>query len=129
MTHPHPTSFAAATEILDRAAAVGFDWDSVAPIIDKLHEELEELKAEISSGEDQQKILDEFGDLLLVMVNLARHLRLDADMAMAGATAKFTRRFQFIENSLVSRGKSLAESNLAEMETLWQQAKQQEKSR
>lgn len=129
MTAPETSesNLAAATHVLNRAAAVGFDWDSVAPILEKILEELEELKFEIAAGHDQ-KIQDEFGDLLLVMVNLARHLRIDPDQAMVAATAKFERRFSFIEESLAAAGKSLGESNLAEMESLWQLAKQREKS-
>ncbi|MDI9409567.1 MAG: MazG nucleotide pyrophosphohydrolase domain-containing protein [Candidatus Pacebacteria bacterium] len=131
MTDPQSrkSSLRAATRVLDRAAAVGFDWDSPLPVLDKLHEELAELTVEITTKDSQQnRIIDEFGDLLLVMVNLARHLRLDPDQAIQAATAKFERRFGFIAESLELQGKTLAESNLAEMESLWQQAKQREKS-
>lgn len=105
-----------------KAATVGFDWSEPEPIFDKIHEEIAELR-EAMQKQDQAHIAEEYGDLLFVMVNLGRHLNIEAETALAGTNLKFSRRFAFIEDQLEAQGKSLKEASLEEMETLWQLAK------
>jgi len=113
-----------------RAARVGFDWSDRAQVWDKLNEELIELRDELNlpteGFDNKAKIEEEFGDLLFVMTNLARHLDIDPEAALRGANAKFTRRFQHIEETMTARGQTLADSSLEEMEDLWQEAKRRE---
>jgi ATP diphosphatase len=111
-----------AVKLQAKAATVGFDWPGPAPVIAKMREELDELAEAVGSGR-QERVADELGDLLFVAANLARHFGLDPDMAMAGANAKFTRRFGAVEKALREIGKSPAESDLAEMDRLWNAAK------
>ena len=108
-----------AQKLQKRAARAGFDWEDLPPVIAKIREELEEVEAEISAGRDQVRLQDEAGDLLFACVNLARHLGIDAEMALRDANAKFDRRFRAVEDRLVREGKSLAEADLDEMETHW----------
>ena len=115
-----------AQKLQKRAAREGFDWEDLAPVIAKIREELEEVEAEISAGQDQVRLQDEAGDLLFACVNLARHLGIDAEMALRDANAKFDRRFRAVEDSLVREGKSLAEAGLDEMETHWTAVKAEE---
>jgi MazG family protein len=115
-------ALAEAQQIAAKAAAVGFDWENIDQVYDKLTEELDELKDARDSG-THEHIEDEFGDILFVMVNIARFLKVDPEQALRKTNAKFRRRFNFVENGLRKQGKSLAESNVAEMEELWQQAK------
>ena len=129
-----------AIKLQDKAARVGFDWPSLAPVLDKMREELAELEAEVASRlvqsagasdasapDTSSRIEDEFGDLLFVMANLARYLRLDPEAALRRANQKFTRRFNYIERSLAEQGRAPDQSNLAEMDRLWNQAKAAEK--
>ena len=105
-----------------RAARVGFDWPQTDQVLDKLIEESHELvEARDQLGADE--IEEEFGDLLFVMANLARHLDVDPETALRGANAKFTRRFAYIEEVLAQRGKRPDQSDLAEMDRLWNEAK------
>ena len=90
--------------------------------MEKLAEEVAELEAEIAA-DDRAKAADELGDILFVCANIGRHLGIDPEAALAGANAKFTRRFGYIEAALSAEGRSPAEASLAEMETLWQAAK------
>lgn len=123
-----PTSLPALTRAIKlqkKAAHVGFDWPDVQPVLEKIAEEIAELKAEIARN---GAIEEEFGDLLFVMANLARHLKLDPEQALAKANAKFTRRFQAIEAALAAQGRTPAQSDLAEMDALWNAAKAQEKA-
>jgi nucleoside triphosphate diphosphatase len=115
-----------AIKLQHKAARVGFDWPDIGPVLDKVREEIAELDAEIASGR-AAAIHDEFGDLLFVMANLARHLSLDPEAALRSANAKFTRRFAHIETALAAQGRSTAQSTLAEMESLWNEAKASEK--
>jgi ATP diphosphatase len=108
-----------AQKLQKRAAREGFDWEDLPPVIAKIREELEEVEAEISAGQDEIRLQDEAGDLLFACVNLARHLGIDAEMALRDANAKFERRFRAVEDSLAQKGKSLAEADLEEMETHW----------
>jgi nucleoside triphosphate diphosphatase len=116
-----------ALKLQKRAARVGFDWPSTDEVLDKIVEEAREL-VEAREALSEAEIADEFGDLMFVMVNLGRHLGLDAEGALRGANAKFTRRFGRIEDWLAERGVSPAQSDLAEMDALWNRAKAEERS-
>ncbi len=105
-----------------RAARVGFEWPDVTGALGKLDEELEELKAEMR-GADDERLLDEVGDVLFSVVNVARHLGVDPEAALRHANAKFERRFHAVEASFVDDGLDIAEATLDEMETRWQTAK------
>ena len=115
-----------AVKLQTRAARVGFDWPGPAEVLDKIREEAAEL-AEAREGADQGHVTEEFGDLLFVMANLARHLKIDPEEALRAANAKFTRRFARIEDSLAETGRTPADSDLAEMDALWNQAKADER--
>lgn len=112
-----------AQKLQKRAAREGFDWPDLAPVVAKIREELEEVEAEISAGSGAERLQDETGDLLFACVNLARHLGIDAEIALRDANAKFDRRFRAVEDGLDRAGKSLAEAGLDEMETHWTAAK------
>ncbi|MCQ0092881.1 nucleoside triphosphate pyrophosphohydrolase [Roseovarius sp. M141] len=115
-----------AVKLQKRAARVGFDWPETAQVLDKIAEEMTELvEAETSGDEDHTE--EEFGDLLFVMANLARHMKIDPEAALRRANAKFTRRFERIESLLAEAGKTPTDSHLSEMDALWDQAKAEEK--
>jgi MazG family protein len=116
-----------AVKLTKRAARVGFDWPDISTVLDKLHEEISELQVEIDAGE-RDKAREELGDLLFVCANLARKLEVDPEDALRAANAKFTRRFRFIEDALEARGLTPAQSNLEEMDGLWDEAKRVEKA-
>ena len=116
-----------AQQITSRAAGAGFDWENAAQVLDKLHEELGELEVARRTA-SHDAIEDELGDLLFVVVNLARFVKVDPEQALRRTNAKFRARFGHIERTLAERGKTLADSNIGEMEELWQQAKRQSKS-
>jgi ATP diphosphatase len=111
-----------AEKLQKRAARVGFDWPDIAMVIAKIAEEAREL-AEARATLPQDKIAEEMGDLLFIMANLARHLKVDPEDALRRANTKFTRRFAFIEAELAKQGKRPDESDLAEMDALWDSAK------
>ncbi len=111
-----------AEKLTARAARVGFDWPDAEAVLDKLAEETAELRAELAAA-DTIRLADELGDMLFVLANLARKLGQSAEACLAGANKKFTRRFAAIEASLASQGRIPAESNLAEMDRLWNDAK------
>jgi tetrapyrrole methylase family protein/MazG family protein/ATP diphosphatase len=115
-----------AVKLSKRAARVGFVWPSVKEVLEKLHEEVEELEAEIGAG-DLEKARQEMGDVLFVVANLARTLDVDPEDALRYANAKFARRFRYIEEALAERGKTPEQSDLAEMDALWDEAKTKEK--
>ena len=119
-----------AVKLQNKAAKVGFDWPSLEPVFDKLKEELEELEdvlaQRIEARADRAKIEEEFGDLLFVVANVARHLKLDPEAALRAANQKFTRRFHAIERKLAEDGRTPAQSTLAEMDLLWDEAKANE---
>jgi nucleoside triphosphate diphosphatase len=117
-----------AVKLQSKAARVGFDWPSIGPVLAKIREEVAELE-EVVGGTDRARMEDEYGDLMFVMANLARHLEIDPEMALRGTNAKFTRRFEFIEAALAAKGKTPAQSDLAEMDALWNEAKASERSR
>lgn len=148
-----------ALKLQDKAARVGFDWPSLAPVFDKMREELAELEAAALPldprgggpvardgasrpvapspspredfgavvAADRAHIAEEFGDLLFVMANVARHLGIDPEAALRGANQKFVRRFHHIEGRLAAAGSSPAASNLTEMDALWDEAKRLER--
>ena len=116
-----------AVKLQKRAARVGFDWPSTTQVLDKIVEEVGELE-EARASMDVNALAEEFGDLLFVMANLARHLKIDPETALRAANAKFTRRFQGVEALLAETGTRPQDSNLAEMDLLWDQVKEAEKS-
>jgi MazG family protein len=111
-----------AQQIASRAAGVGFDWENAEQVIDKLHEELAELN-EARRDATHDRLEDELGDMLFVIVNLARFVKVDPEQALRRTNAKFRERFGFIERKLREQGKTLKEATLEEMEALWQEAK------
>lgn len=116
-----------AVKLQNRAARVGFDWPSTDQVVAKLVEEAAELaEARDSLGPDE--VVEEFGDLLFVVANLARHLKIDPEAALRAANSKFTRRFARIESLLAEDGRTPAQSDLAEMDALWNRAKAEEKA-
>lgn len=117
-----------AVKLQHKAAKVGFDWPSLAPVLAKMKEELAELEAKIAAGEPAG-IQEEFGDLMFVLANVARHLQIDPEASLRSANEKFTRRFGRVETKLAERGKSASQSNLEEMDALWDEAKLEERSR
>ncbi|WP_272007240.1 nucleoside triphosphate pyrophosphohydrolase [Roseovarius sp. ZX-A-9] len=117
-----------AVKLQKRAARVGFDWPQTSQVLDKIAEEMAELQEAAASG-DVGHTEEEFGDLLFVMANLARHMKIDPEAALRRANAKFTRRFERIEALLAAQGKTPQDSDLAEMDALWDQSKAEEKQR
>jgi len=115
-----------AIKLQKRAATVGFDWPDVNPVLDKLHEEIEEVRAEFSVGADTARLTDEIGDVLFVCANLARHARIDVSTALRHANAKFERRFRRMEAVAAEGGGELATRKLEDQERLWQRVKAQE---
>jgi nucleoside triphosphate diphosphatase len=107
-----------ALKLQSKAAKVGFDWPSIDNVYDKVAEEIEELKTA-----PPEKRAEELGDLLFVLANIARHMGIDPEDALRAANAKFERRFGFIETELKRRGKEPKDSDLAEMDALWDEAK------
>ena len=111
-----------ALKLQKRAARVGFDWPDKLQILDKIEEEIAELRAELEDGR-QDRIEDELGDLMFALVNLARRVNTDPESALRHTNGKFERRFRFLEAALTAQGKDPAATSLDEMEALWQQAK------
>ncbi len=115
-----------AEKLTARAARVGFDWPDAAAVLDKLAEEAAELRAELPDA-DPARLADEVGDLLFVVANLARKLRLDPEACLRAANAKFARRFGAVEATLAREGRTPADATLDEMEAAWQAAKRAER--
>lgn len=116
-----------ALKLQKRAARVGFDWPGTDEVVDKIVEEAREL-VEARETLTQDEIAEEFGDLMFVMTNLGRHLGLDPEAALRSANAKFARRFGRIEDWLAERGVTPSQSDLAEMDALWNRAKAEERA-
>lgn len=116
-----------AVKLSKRAAGVGFVWPSVKEVVDKLHEEVGELVAEVDAG-DLEKARQEIGDVLFVVANLARTLDVDPEDALRYTNSKFVRRFKYIEQQLAVRGKTPDQSDLSEMDALWDEAKAAERA-
>ncbi len=114
-----------ALKLQNRAARVGFDWPTTDKVIAKIAEEAAEL-VEARGSLSEAAIEEEFGDLLFVIANLARHLKIDPEAALRGANAKFTRRFGAVEAALAARSKTPSQSDLAEMDALWDAIKREE---
>lgn len=113
-----------AEKLQRRASSVGFDWNNADLVVEKIAEEARE----VAQARTQAERAEEVGDLLFVVANLARHLKVDPEAALRAANAKFTRRFNHIETVLAARGVALADAGLPEMEALWQEAKKAEKA-
>ena len=111
-----------AQQITSRAAQVGFDWENPEQVLDKLHEELREFAEARRSGSPAE-LENELGDMLFVLVNLARFVKVDPEQALRATNAKFRQRFGYIERKLAERGKKPADATIEEMEALWQEAK------
>jgi MazG family protein len=110
--------------IQERCRRVGFDWDRPERVLDKVEEEIAELRRELARGrKSRPRIKEELGDLLFVLVNLARHLQVDAEGTLKDANAKFRVRFRYVEEHFSVRGRELGQVSLDEMEAVWQQAK------
>jgi len=112
-----------ALKLQKRASSVGFDWESAPKVLEKVVEEAQEIVEAQQEGLPQEKIEEEVGDLLFVMANLARHLKVEPEAALRAANAKFVKRFRFIEAKLAEAGRTPAEASLDEMEALWVRAK------
>ncbi len=125
-------ALAEAAQISKKVAAVGFDWADTDHVLEKLHEELGELaqarrkpREAGAAGERAEALEEEVGDILFVIVNIARHLKVDPEQALRKTNAKFRRRFARVEQRLIEQGKSLQEATLEEMEALWEEAKRE----
>ena len=115
-------SLSRAERITRKVSSAGFDWPDLTGVLTKMDEEIKELQEALSSG-DRRKIREEIGDLLFVLVNLSRFLRINPEDALRRTIEKFISRFHYIEKSLSKRGKSIGQSNLSEMDLLWEEAK------
>ena len=113
-----------AQQIASRAAKVGFDWENAEQVLDKLHEELAEF-AVARRNAAQDELEDELGDMLFVLVNLARFVKVDPEQALRRTNAKFRKRFGYLEAKLREQGRQWKDANIEEMEALWQEAKRQ----
>ena len=118
-----------AEKLQRRAAKVGFDWTAVEGVIDKIHEELEEVKEEVAGRDNHERLVDEIGDLIFAVVNLARHVEVDPEEALRHTNNKFESRFRSIELALAEQGKTPQDSTLEEMDRLWDEAKRGEGER
>ena len=117
-----------AVKLQTRAAKVGFDWPGIEPVFEKLHEEIDEVRAEFArEPRSAGKLADEIGDLLFVCLNIARHAQVDAGVALRGANAKFERRFRRMEALAGARDSRLAEMPLDAQDALWNEAKREER--
>jgi nucleoside triphosphate diphosphatase len=116
-----------AVKLQNRAARVGFDWPHVGEVVDKIAEEAAEL-VEARATLTEAEVAEELGDLFFVMANLSRHLKVDPEAALRAANAKFTRRFARIEDWLAEAGKTPSDSDLAEMDAMWNRAKAEDKA-
>jgi ATP diphosphatase len=115
-----------AMELQRKASSVGFDWNDPRAVLHKIREEADEIEAALDRG-DADELAGETGDLLFALVNLARHVGADPDIALRGTNAKFERRFGYIEQELEAQGRSLDSASLVEMDALWNEAKRKEK--
>lgn len=116
-----------AEKLQKRAARVGFDWPETEPVFEKVTEEMDEIREVIADGSDPEKLTDEVGDLLFACVNLARHLKIDPEVALRHGNDKFLRRFRRVESSLQDAGKSPLDCSIDELEEQWEAAKAKER--
>jgi len=117
-----------ALKLQKRAARIGFDWSQPEPVLDKLREEIDEVRAELVDGADQARIADEVGDVLFVAINLARLTNVDYSSALRNANAKFERRFRRMEELAAGEGTRLDGKSLAEQDAYWDRAKADDKA-
>jgi ATP diphosphatase len=117
-----------AMELQRKAASVGFDWNDPRAVLHKIREEADEIEAALDRA-DAAELAEETGDLLFALVNLARHVGADPEMALRATNAKFERRFAWIERALAAQGRTLEQSSLQEMDALWNEAKENESPR
>jgi ATP diphosphatase len=117
-----------AMELQRKASTVGFDWNDPRAVLNKIREEADEIEAALDRN-DADELAEETGDLLFALVNLARHVRADPEMALRRTNAKFERRFAHIERALAAKGRTLEGASLEEMDALWNEAKAAEASR
>ena len=110
-----------------KASNAGFDWPDLAGPVEKIDEELAEFRATLA-GEDRRRQEEELGDLLFAIVNVARKLKIEPELALRGTVERFQSRFQAVEQGLAAEGKALAEASLAEMDALWDAAKAAERA-
>src|ERR1700710_619097 len=115
-----------AMELQRKASSVGFDWNDPRAVLHKIREEADEIEAALDRG-DAEELAGETGDLLFALVNLARHVGADPEMALRRTNAKFERRFAYIERTLATQGRSLPDASLQEMDALWDEAKSKER--
>jgi ATP diphosphatase len=115
-------ALARAMELQRKASTVGFDWNDPRAVLHKIREEANEIEAALDRG-DADELAEETGDIMFALVNLARHVGADPELALRGTNAKFERRFAYIEQSLESQGRSLKGASLDEMDALWNEAK------
>jgi len=118
-------ALARAMALQRKASTVGFDWNDPRAVLRKIREEADEIEAALERG-DASELESETGDLLFAVVNMARHVGVDPEMALRGTNTKFERRFGYIERALASRGRSLSSASLEEMDSLWNEAKAEE---
>jgi ATP diphosphatase len=116
-----------AMELQRKASSVGFDWNDPREVLRKIREEADEIEAALDHG-NADELADETGDLFFVLVNLARHVGVDPDMALRGTNAKFERRFGYVERTLAAQGRALQDASLQEMDALWDEAKGKERA-
>jgi nucleoside triphosphate diphosphatase len=116
-----------AMELQRKASSVGFDWNDPRAVLHKIREEADEIEAALDRG-DKAELASETGDLLFALVNLARHVGADPDLALRGTNGKFERRFAYIERALAAQGRKPEQASLAEMDALWNEAKDKEKA-
>jgi ATP diphosphatase len=116
-----------AMELQRKASTVGFDWNDPRAVLNKIREEADEIEAALDRN-DAEELANETGDLLFALVNLARHVRADPEIALRRANTKFERRFAYIEHALAAKGQSLERATLDEMDALWNEAKRAEHS-
>jgi nucleoside triphosphate diphosphatase len=114
-----------AMELQRKASTVGFDWNDPRAVLHKIREEADEIEAALDRG-DADQLSEETGDLLFALVNLARHVGADPEQALRGTNAKFERRFGHIEHALAAQGRAIESASLAEMDALWNEAKEKE---
>ncbi len=116
-------SLSRAVALQAKAGTVGFDWNRARIVLDKIREEADEVEDALDEEASDEERLDEIGDLLFAVANLARHVKADPEVALRRANAKFERRFRFIEAALAAEGSTTAGPSLAEMDALWDEAK------
>ena len=116
-----------AEKLSKRAGRVGFEWPDMHGVFAKIDEELAELREEVDAGTDKQRIAEELGDFLFTITNLARYLKVDPEAALRGTNAKFERRFRAVEAELAKRGKSPQDSDLEEMDAIWNDVRRADK--